>query len=386
MFNIYYLILLFLSCLNSFASSVVSTYNYEPFVSGVKNGSVSGEVIDVFNCASKDLFSDYKFEMFPRRRAVFNLKKKDSDFLGLVPYSGTEENRKAFVSYPVAIERWVLLSKSNIKDFRQIPDGFDIGVLRGSLIEDYFKKTSFKILDNIEKIDLLVKSLIAGRVDGIIINQFQLKKFKDDLQNFSNLFIRYNQVSVLFNENINLKKLEKFNLNTKKCINSNFQLTKQEEAKLISFSRSVLEELLKKEAIHKLTSQKKKLSKKIILERDSSWSKKNDFTNLILESELSKNLKDLKINFERSINEIFVFGLQGELLGSSDFTSDYFQGDELKYTEIYFKKKPYLISPIEFDDSTRNFQVQITLPLKVNNKLVSIVTMGINIEEFFKII
>jgi hypothetical protein len=67
-------------------------------------------------------------------------------------------------------------------------------------------------------------------------------------------------------------------------------------------------------------------------------------------------------------------------------TSDYWQGDEDKYSMTY-PKGPGAVhfSDVEFDESSQTYQAQISIPLvdTATNEVVGALTVGVNAEALF---
>ncbi|MBI4880610.1 MAG: hypothetical protein HY812_13275 [Planctomycetes bacterium] len=63
--------------------------------------------------------------------------------------------------------------------------------------------------------------------------------------------------------------------------------------------------------------------------------------------------------------ELFVMDSQGCIVGESNKTSDYWQGDEAKWIECFQEGQGReYVSDIEYDQSTQAFVVQISLPVR----------------------
>ncbi|MEL6809043.1 MAG: hypothetical protein AAFO97_14810 [Pseudomonadota bacterium] len=86
------------------------------------------------------------------------------------------------------------------------------------------------------------------------------------------------------------------------------------------------------------------------------------------------------------ITEVFVMDARGLNVGQSGVTSDYWQGDEAKFTETYPKGANAMhISEVELDESTNAYQgqVSITITDPDTNMPIGAVTFGIDATSFF---
>ena len=64
------------------------------------------------------------------------------------------------------------------------------------------------------------------------------------------------------------------------------------------------------------------------------------------------------------ITEVFIMDAQGLNVAASAVTSDYWQGDEAKFSETYGRgADAYHLGDIEFDESTQTYQGQISLTI-----------------------
>ena len=86
------------------------------------------------------------------------------------------------------------------------------------------------------------------------------------------------------------------------------------------------------------------------------------------------------------ITEIFVMDALGLNVAASDVTSDYWQGDEDKYSKSYGQGSgAVFVDAIEFDESSQSYQGQISISLTdpETGEVVGAMTIGLNAEAFF---
>lgn len=99
----------------------------------------------------------------------------------------------------------------------------------------------------------------------------------------------------------------------------------------------------------------------------------------VLNNELSVYLQGIRDQGEGLYTEIFVMDNKGLNVGQSDKTSDYWQGDEAKWTEVYPVGADAIhISDVEEDESSQTFQMQISLPVVDGGEVIGAVTVGVN--------
>lgn len=83
------------------------------------------------------------------------------------------------------------------------------------------------------------------------------------------------------------------------------------------------------------------------------------------------------------ITEVFVMDSVGLNVASSGVTSDYWQGDEAKFTETYGVGPDAVhFSDIEFDESSQSYQAQISIPLTdASGAVIGAMTVGVDAES-----
>lgn len=99
-----------------------------------------------------------------------------------------------------------------------------------------------------------------------------------------------------------------------------------------------------------------------------------------LANALSAHLKELKASGKGLYSEIFVTDGRGLNVGQSDVTSDYWQGDEAKW-QVPTRSRDIHISEIEFDESTRSYQSQLSLPVIEGGEVIGVITVGISVDQ-----
>jgi len=89
-------------------------------------------------------------------------------------------------------------------------------------------------------------------------------------------------------------------------------------------------------------------------------------------------LKRKVTNNESIYNEIFLTDNQGANVAVYPATSDYWQGDETKWSEPFNSGKVY-VGQVEFDESTNTNAVQISVPVIDNGKTIGVLILGIKL-------
>ena len=121
-----------------------------------------------------------------------------------------------------------------------------------------------------------------------------------------------------------------------------------------------------------------------IKRRDESWKAAKDNPNALIR-ETTQN--DVARYFQRrvennsAIDEVFLTDNQGANVAAYPPTSDYWQGDEEKWTASYNRGQGIVfIGPLEFDESTQKTQVQISAPVISQDKTVGVLVLGVSVD------
>lgn len=114
-----------------------------------------------------------------------------------------------------------------------------------------------------------------------------------------------------------------------------------------------------------------------IKELDSQWiNNTSKHADKITSNDVSKFLRKKVISNKLLYTEAFLCGRRGTTLGTYPATSDYWQGDEEKFTECFSKAKTF-IGPLRFDKSTESYAVQVSVPVKDSGEVIGVLVMGL---------
>jgi hypothetical protein len=163
-----------------------------------------------------------------------------------------------------------------------------------------------------------------------------------------------------------------------------------------SYSKSELRELLKvkirsveylafnpvmTDAVEQQNAES--LSMETIKQRDAEWRSTDELTPLKRSLEQSKAGKFLKrhVSYNPAFNEAFLTDNQGANVAAYPATSDYWQGDEEKWTESFNGGEGQLfLGPVERDESTDTDAVQISYPvIDEQGQTIGVLVVGVNL-------
>ena len=158
----------------------------------------------------------------------------------------------------------------------------------------------------------------------------------------------------------------------------------QEQMRQIAQNPSLID------AIRAQNTKTETLSEVQILQLDRAWRAENaswprPMIKAILSNPVSIRLANLAQNSGGRLCEVFVMDARGLNVGQSTITSDYWQGDEAKFTETYPKGSDAMhVSEIELDESTQAYEGQVSFTVKDpdSGEIIGAVTFGIDASQF----
>lgn len=120
-----------------------------------------------------------------------------------------------------------------------------------------------------------------------------------------------------------------------------------------------------------------------IKKRDKVWMD-NTGVDGFMESLMNNTGAKELLKLEKSakyFTEIFLMDNQGANVAMTNKTSDYWQGDEPKFTESYKNGAGTVhLGKVKFDDSAQAYLVQVSVPVMDGGKAIGALTIGINVD------
>ena len=126
-----------------------------------------------------------------------------------------------------------------------------------------------------------------------------------------------------------------------------------------------------------------KLDLNIIKQRDNDWKATKNLTPFkrsLQENGAGKMLKRY-VNRNPSLNEAFLTDNQGANVAAFPATSDYWQGDEEKWTASFNEGDgKVFLGPVERDESTNTVAVQVSAPLFHQGETIGVLVVGVTFD------
>ncbi|KEP70865.1 hypothetical protein DL1_13705 [Thioclava dalianensis] len=105
----------------------------------------------------------------------------------------------------------------------------------------------------------------------------------------------------------------------------------------------------------------------------------------VLDTPASQALREHVTGSDGFVTEAFVVDQTGLNVAASSVTSDYWQGDEAKFTKTYPEgADAVFIDEVEFDESTQSYQVQVSFTITdpTSHAPIGAMTVGLDAEAF----
>jgi len=121
--------------------------------------------------------------------------------------------------------------------------------------------------------------------------------------------------------------------------------------------------------------------------KDKAWravTGLDDSMKALMSNSAAKELLRLEAS-KPYFTEVFLMDNQGANVAMTNKTSDYWQGDEAKFTESFTGGKGAVhIGDVEFDESAQAYLVQISVPVMDGGAAIGAITIGVNLDELEK--
>ncbi len=343
---------------------------------------LTGTGVQAVRCVFTQMGRKYQISLSPPNRNRYMLESGKIEGLFLsIPNS--ELSQSGIATEPLGIERWKffrLAGPLNISR-KPVPDLDDrIGSVLGSNEGIWLTRRRFEKMAFSSDMKSLIKVLLNKRIDYALADEAAFlqaaKEYDLSLDNVGSSFVRYVPLVAYFSRDFlaqNTGFMDQFNNKIDLCPAGAKQPTEPEKQRLAELAklfvsqrdlqRAITEQIAENRADKSQDDNKRQQDARWIEARKNKSQTETLFMKFILGNDLSKKLNNLKQNSNGKISEVFVFDNRGYILGLSQITSDYWQGDEEKYSRVFEDNEPMNFSRIQFDSSTRKFQVSVTMPV-----------------------
>lgn len=368
------------------------------FTSDMPVGS-SQSLLPHLQCIFKNIGIDYNVQVMPWRRAYQDVKSNRIDgFFTAVPMRQVDPY--AVLSSPLILENWYWFWRVDTIAPESWREGYKLGSILGSQQETWLGEMGYKVDMSANNLPQLIKLLQGKRIDVLLADREHFvqaaKELNMDANNFQSRFFRYVPLGVYFNEqflNQNPDFLARFNQQITSCTIVRFAVSDYERQQIKELLVRKIERWKRLPKLESLLKERnlvtRRFTKQEITERDKKWREafaKDDFSYSIdmVNQELSAHLREIKKQSQDMITEIIITDARGLNFAISDMTSDYWQGDEEKFTEVFSKPATTMhFGEINYDESSKRFQLHLSVPLYTEEKFepLGVMVFGVDVEK-----
>lgn len=357
---------------------------YETSAPGPLSGAVESAVVA---CVFERMKFQYQSVNKPWLRCI--KETEQGLFSGVFPLAETAVLQNGMqASDPLAIEKWYWMSKGELSDLKTAR----FAAIRGSNQHAWLLGKGLSVVAEASSITQLFDLLDSGRITAIIATDQELALARQ--RGVSHYFVRYLPLRAYFASHFlqqNQDFLARFNAQIHGCQPDNWvMMSDNDEAQLEAYAHRYRDEVqrLMVPEIQAQNVRHQALTEGEILRLDTLWigeqsPARTTLRQSVLASDLARQLRQLKQQSGGVIEEFFVMDNRGLLLASSDLPTDYWQGDEAKFTESFGKGPGSIfIDKVRFDQSSKTFLSQIsTTVVDAQGQAIGAVMIGIDVEQ-----
>ena len=376
------------------ASLLLSLTVAQPFQLGTNLPiNAPHNAINHVECIFKQINVPFKLQKLPwlRAKREVQLDRLDGYFTANLLSQMQEYGE---LSAPMFLENWYWFTHADSASIAE--HDLRYGVVRGSHQADWYQLSNRKIEVEVNTTQELIKVFKKQRVDRILLDleefEFNAVQLQIKPDEYTQTFYRYVPLG-LFAANKTLKEfpdfLSAFNSHISSCSQSPFILSKIEKLTLVNVLLEQIKQLANSDNVQQavMKSNQKPLAQQDLDELDNQWAQQvRNNTPILAERYLklegSQFLQVWQKQMQGVITEIIVTDKQGKNVIISEVTTDYWQGDEAKFLNMYQQDDDYYIDTVEFDESTKHFQVQFSVPIfDEKNQHMGVLILGVDIEK-----
>ncbi|WP_020209928.1 substrate-binding periplasmic protein [Gilvimarinus chinensis] len=355
-------------------------------------------ILTHIDCIFSHLPYQPKIHYQPWRRAQQEVRIGTIDgFFTAMP--DPELDAFATLSDPLILQKWYWFTRDDT-EFASDPATMRKGAILGSHQQLWFDLNGQTDYLSAQDLPQMIKMLYAGRVDVILADRQHFEKAAHSLnippERYHARFDRYLPLGVYFGREFTERHpdfLAQFNRHVHLCAAEGFALNAAEQEKIVQRLRPDISTLLDMGALDDALLRRaaqEPLSEQLIQRLDFQWrSHYRDFNSEALRVLLDSNLMAALLPWQAqipAINEVIVMDTQGRNVAAVPFTSDYWQGDEVKYRQGFIQPAgEWFFDEVVYDQSTRRFQSQMSMPLEISGRRLGVLTLGVDIEKILHI-
>lgn len=362
----------------------------------LENDRLAGLSIQVLECVFKRIKVPYDVVVVPWVRALADMQTGVADgYFSTMRFESTD--RYALLSAPMALEKWywVALRPEVFTLSRDDPE-LRIGSLSGSIQTAWLHANGYEPHAETRKFQQLLSLLQRRRIDTFLADESAIEAAAAELGiepgGLALRFERYTPLGMYFTTRFldaNPGFLSQFNFNLFPCAPHISRVSKREKMLLRHMAENEIADIARHpEVVRALGAKRRQLSPVQITALDQRWrkefrSEEYDLIRGMIETGSSNHLREVREASSGLYTELILMDTIGMNVAVSDVTSDMWQGDEDKFLRTLGAEQEQAvhISGIEYDESTRSFQSQISVIVRdpKTGKGIGVLTVGVDV-------
>lgn len=366
-----------------------------------QDGVLGGSAVTTLNCVFGKIGLSYQVRVVPWRRAWFNLQNNLTDGVFSV-MAHPEMEAHGRLSAPLALEKWYWFGRS-LEQLRapDFPANLRLGAVLGSNASGWMRQRGLIPVEEVTSERQLLQLLDSGRIDAFLADAATMEQWLTEQQSRAALysdFEKYTPLAVYFSHAFLASRpgfFERFNAELAECNTASMALSDGEHLRLVRLMEAMLLPLSRSSevlaALRRQRDQGEWLSQMQIDALDEQWRREISATERpLIQTMLQQHLSRYLQVFEEKhpdFTEVMVVDRQGMNLGISRPSSDYWQGDEDKFLQVFPPARDsYHVGSIEYDASTGKFQVPVSVRVTDpdSGEALGVLIVGVDIEAILQ--
>jgi ABC-type amino acid transport substrate-binding protein len=367
-----------------------------------RDGQLTGTAVATLDCVLSAIGIPYEVRVVPWRRGHFNVQNGLSE--GIFSVMPTAEmDRYATLSAPLALEKWYWFALSEaVLDQAGFPEAHRIGAVLGSNQASWLATRGIRPAEEVTAVSQLVTLVETGRIDTFLADIHTVNEYLASRSNrplIYSRFEKYTPLGVYFSHRFLGSRrgfLERFNAAVADCNTSSVQLSADEQIRVHRLVEERVTDWAHGEllisALREANRVRHDVTPADIQRLDHQWMSEVSSGDHVLIATiqghpLSALLRDIQQRSGGLFTEIIVMDRLGLNVAVSEITSDYWQGDESKYQRVFPPGgEAVFMDRIEYDPSTRQFQVQVSIRITDPQSMtpIGVLTVGIDVEAMLQ--
>lgn len=344
------------------------------------------------DCIFKRMQQPYQLLNLPwlRARQEVRLNRLDGYFSAILL---SEMEPFGELSAPLYLENWYWIE--HLQSATLPGQDKVLGAVRGSHQQKWFQLMAETVTTEVNTDEELVRLLQLKRVDRILMDlevfQLNAERLGLNQSDYQLRFFRYVPLGVYFsNQFLQLRQqfLSRFNALIAGCSQQSFALSPQEQQLILQRVLPQAQALARRQDVQQAlrAAKQQRWTEQQILQQDQQWIEEVELgiatlAKQMLQSPLSMQLQQFQQSANGQIAEIILMDVQGRNVAISEITSDFWQGDETKYQQVFGTKQSYFLDEVQFDASTARFLTQLSIPvIAADGRQLGVLTLGLDVE------